>query len=171
MGGSNATFPQYQAGDGLAHGTLNRLLRIIQGARGIDGITVKVKETGLEVRGTPSAFSYPHPFQAVDINSETGTVKITAGWIIHGTKAVPVPEATVSIGGGTYDAPVYVALRYTYGQVAGSILSSTVANFPAPTTTMWQQPVVSFYRVEGIITLREVLWDSIVILPSVFSPS
>ena len=151
-------------------GDLEKVQRAVFGARGRNGVRVYVDFDGMVIEGTGASAVSNRPFALSSINHETGTVKVAAGIIIHGTKKISISESVVGVGGGTNDNPSYIAVRYIYGQPAGEILATTVVNFPLPTTTEWKQPIASIYRVNGKIKIKEVLWDSIIILPSVYSP-
>ena len=151
--------------------TLNRKLN---GFVGFDGIYIEVAgdETRFFFRGEGGgASSAKHPFGVLSLNAQTGVVKVSGGFIIHGTKRVSVAASEVTIAGGTLDAPTEGGIQYDYAAGTSAWLPMTVAvGELTPTHEVWMQPMFSAYRKNGKAVIKEILWDSIVILPGVFAP-
>lgn len=110
---------------------------------------------------------YPIAFGIKGID-EQGRVEVNGGYVIHGMNYYTVADTSVSVSGGNINSPVYCVLRYTYNSQA-QILTIASASFPAPTTTTWDMPLWSAYRENGETIIRRVLWEGIVILPSVWA--
>lgn len=152
-----------------AGAVFNRLGRFCNNINGSGGITITPNAYGgLDISG-PSALP-ARLFSVHSFNQDAGTVTMSGGFIIHGMTKIDIHGAVVGIGGGTPENPSYVGIEYTYGGEAKYLTFST-SNIPLPTLTAWKQPIASFYRLSGKIHLKEVLWDSIIILPGITSPS
>lgn len=118
--------------------------------------------------GGLSTSTYPRSFGLVSVNP-AGTVKLRGGYIIHGETRVDVSGGDVIVSGGTYAAPTYVTVRYTYGGSA-SLLPNSVGTFPLPVAnSYWQQPILSVYQERGVVKVKEILWEGIIILPNVYA--
>jgi len=159
----------YQSGGRLSASSINDLASAINGMRGEGGITVSVERTGIVISVGKVETRTKAAFGIQKIEQKSGEVTVRGGLIFHGMQVIEVGEAIVTVSGGTYENPVFCALRYVYSSATATILTPTVGILPQPTQQAWQMPLWSAYKVNGRIVIKEELWSGIVILPSVFA--
>lgn len=161
----------YVAGGQVSAREMNKIASALNGMRGEGGISVRMDVGGLVISGAAAVEDgINRPFHPVEINDVDGTVRTHRGVIIHGQNLLVVGEREIAVSGGTEGNPVFAVLRYTFGSGSSSaeVLDTTVGNMPTPTANAWVMPLWSAYKVDGRIKIAEILWDSILIIPSVW---
>jgi hypothetical protein len=151
---------------------LNGHSRAFNNTRGVGAVMVAPNEHGgLDISARPGSLVVPRPFGISGVNSTTRKVTLRDGLILHGLEEILVtpPSGGVLVAGGTLAAPTYGALRYVYATRAASILSATVTSRPVPTREAWQMPLFAARIEGGQVIIQEVLWDSVLPLPGVYS--
>lgn len=170
MSGQNAgrATIEVRKGGRIGAAQLNATTKAVLGATGVNGTRVSFQAGKMVIDAGTGGNTRPVAFGVTSVNQTTGKIAIRGGYIIHGQTKVVVGGTEVSVAGGTETSPTFVALRYTYGG-NGEILTSTVGDFPLPTATTWEMPILTAYRREGKIRIKEILWTGIVLLPGVYS--
>jgi hypothetical protein len=150
----------------------NLLARIIRGARGFNGIRVKVTPSGLQIYGSLISGSgvdwslFPFGYTIIQ---ENRTVTINSGRVLHGWKTVTINSRTYPVSGGTKANPLWVVLHYEPGNHTGHLLSSLVTDYPESTPTVLEMALWGFYSYEGTVKLARIEWLGNVLLGSRWS--
>lgn len=148
---------------------MNKVGRLINGMTGLNGVDVVIVGEQIRIIGSggsaAAAQSRTRPFTPTLLDN--GKVLTRRGFIIHGASLVVVNAAQTTVTGGTEDEPTYCHLRYNYASRAASIDASTMTNVLSPTNDDWIMPLWSAFVENDRTVIREVLWDSVLVLSSV----
>lgn len=150
----------------------NVLARILRGARGFNGIRVKVTPSGLQIYGSvvagdgidwslfPFGFTFDQPNRRVTINT---------GRVLHGWKTATITGDTYPVSGGTKANPLWVVLHYDPSTHTGYLLPNLVTQYPTSTPNVLEMALWGFYSYEGRVKLARVEWLGNVLLGSRWS--
>jgi hypothetical protein len=153
----NERFPHYLPEDTMAGQTINRLLRIIMGARGINGTRVRVKPNGLEVQSGAGLDLSLFAFGWVGLSETPGYVTINGGPLQASNTTFWIPGADVAVGGDADDHHIL------YATSPGVIAPVTVrkSSWMGHDETQWRVPLYECHLEEGTPVLDLVLWNVI----------
>jgi hypothetical protein len=131
----------------------NALGRMLNGAYGTNGVQVRPVGGRLCFSGAGTgintkAFSLGQN----TLNGKLKTVLMNGGWLCHVPNWYQIQPVTVTIGGGSLDAPHYVVLEYVHRSLA-RILPATLTSFTS-TAGVTRIPLCAYYLKNGEVAAR-----------------
>lgn len=153
----NERFANFQPGDEPGDWTMNRILRILMGTRGYDGVTARVKPDGLEIRGTGGLNLSKFAFGWVGPGATDPSVVINGGPCQRSNDTIWIAGAEVIVGGDADDHHII------YATSPGVIATSTARKsaWMGHEETAWRVPLYECHLEDGFPVMDLILWNAI----------
>ncbi|HMO03889.1 MAG TPA: hypothetical protein PKC67_02620 [Kiritimatiellia bacterium] len=155
------------------------MARCLNHMYGANGVAVYPNEHGgLEIDASPgsgalgsSTVNYPGCWAPGEIDDTAGTIVIGRGIVVDTTRTYKVGPRAVTVAGGTTTQPTYIYLEIPHESGSASIASTSIANLPTPTLTVYRIPLLEVAKISGRIVVVDRLCKDTVSIPGLLGSS